>query len=158
MLEELLDAGDKALVFTQFAQMGDLLRRHLQETFAREVLFLHGGTTRKQWDSMVARFHSADGPPIFLLSLKAGGTGLNLTAATHVFHYDRWWNSAVETQATDRAFRIGQTRTLQVHPFVCAGTLEERIHEMLTRKRVAGEASQYFTKPHGGCTIPKGFT
>ncbi len=135
MLEELLDAGDKALVFTQFTEMGDIIRRHLQETFAREVLFLHGGTSRKQRDAMVRRFQSADGPPVFLLSLKAGGTGLNLTAATHVFHFDRWWNPAVETQATDRAFRIGQTRTVQVHPFVCSGTLEERIDEMLTRKR-----------------------
>ena len=140
MLEELLDAGDKALVFTQFTEMGDIIRRHLQETFAREVLFLHGGTARKQRDAMVERFQSADGPPVFLLSLKAGGTGLNLTAATHVFHFDRWWNPAVETQATDRAFRIGQTRTVQVHAFVCSGTLEEKIDEMLTRKR--GVAAQ----------------
>lgn len=135
MLEELLDAGDKALVFTQFTEMGDIIRRHLQETFAREVLFLHGGSSRKQRDTMVQRFQSTDGPPVFLLSLKAGGTGLNLTAATHVFHFDRWWNPAVETQATDRAFRIGQTRTVQVHAFVCSGTLEEKIDEMLTRKR-----------------------
>lgn len=135
MLEELLEAGDKALVFTQFTEMGDILQRHLQETFAREVLFLHGGTPRKQRDAMVQRFQSADGPPLFLLSLKAGGTGLNLTAATHVFHFDRWWNPAVEEQATDRAFRIGQTRTVQVHAFVCSGTLEEKIDEMLARKR-----------------------
>ncbi|HEY1190766.1 MAG TPA: C-terminal helicase domain-containing protein, partial [Gemmata sp.] len=140
MLEELLDTGDKALVFTQFTEMGDIIRRHLQETFAREVLFLHGGTSRKQRDAMVARFQSADGPPVFLLSLKAGGTGLNLTAATHVFHFDRWWNPAVEAQATDRAFRIGQTRTVQVHAFVCSGTLEEKIDEMLTHKR--GVAAQ----------------
>ncbi len=136
MLDELLDAGDKALVFTQFTEMGDILQRHLQDTFGREVLFLHGGTPRAKRDAMVARFQSgANGPAIFLLSLKAGGTGLNLTAATHVFHYDRWWNPAVETQATDRAFRIGQKRTVQVHPFVCAGTLEEKIAEMLARKR-----------------------
>jgi SNF2 family DNA or RNA helicase len=135
MLEELLDAGDKALVFTQFTEMGDIIRRHLQETFGREVLFLHGGTSRKQRDEMVERFQSAAGPPVFLLSLKAGGTGLNLTAATHVFHFDRWWNPAVEAQATDRAFRIGQRRTVQVHPFVCSGTLEEKIDEMLARKR-----------------------
>jgi SNF2 family DNA or RNA helicase len=135
MLEELLEAGDRALVFTQFTEMGDIIRRHLQETFAREVLFLHGGTSRKQRDALVQRFQSPDGPPVFLLSLKAGGTGLNLTAATHVFHFDRWWNPAVETQATDRAFRIGQTQMVQVHPFVCSGTLEEKIDEMLTRKR-----------------------
>ena len=140
MLDELLAAGDKALVFTQFTEMGDIIRRHLQDTFAREVLFLHGGSSRKQRDAMVERFQSADGPPVFLLSLKAGGTGLNLTAATHVFHFDRWWNPAVETQATDRAFRIGQTRTVQVHAFVCSGTLEEKIDEMLTRKR--GVAAQ----------------
>ncbi len=135
MLEELLDAGDKALVFTQFKDMGDIIRRYLQETFGREVLFLHGSTARKQRDAMVERFQFAAGPPVFLISLKAGGTGLNLTAATHVFHYDRWWNPAVEAQATDRAFRIGQKRTVQVHPFVCSGTLEERIDEMLAHKR-----------------------
>lgn len=140
MLEELLDAGDKALVFTQFTEMGDIIRRHLHETFGREVLFLHGGTSRKQRDAMVERFQSAAGPPVFLLSLKAGGTGLNLTAATHVFHFDRWWNPAVEAQATDRAFRIGQRRTVQVHPFVCSGTLEEKIDEMLTRKREVAAA------------------
>jgi SNF2 family DNA or RNA helicase len=140
LMEEVLDAGEKSLIFTQFTAMGDILLRHLQETFGREVLFLHGGTSRKLRDSMVQRFQSADGPPIFLLSLKAGGTGLNLTAATHVFHYDRWWNPAVETQATDRAFRIGQTRTVQVHPFVCSGTLEEKIDAMLTRKRQVAAA------------------
>jgi SNF2 family DNA or RNA helicase len=89
---------------------------------------------------MVERFQSAAGPPVFLLSLKAGGTGLNLTAATHVVHFDRWWNPAVETQATDRAFRIGQKRTVQVHPFVCSGTLEEKIDEMLARKREVAAA------------------
>ncbi len=139
MMTEVIESGEKALVFTQFTEMGDILQRHLRDAFAREVLFLHGGIPRKQRDAMVARFQSADGPPVFLLSLKAGGTGLNLTAATHVFHFDRWWNPAVEEQATDRAFRIGQTRTVQVHAFVCAGTLEEKIDEMLARKReVAG--------------------
>ncbi|MFB3825206.1 MAG: DEAD/DEAH box helicase [Bryobacteraceae bacterium] len=135
MVEELLAAGDRALIFSQFAEMGEILRRHLQESFGRETLFLHGGTPKKQRDRMVARFQSGDGPPLFVLSLKAGGTGLNLTAANHVFHFDRWWNPAVENQATDRAFRIGQTKNVQVHKFLCVGTLEERIDEMIERKK-----------------------
>ena len=136
MLEEVVEAGDRALVFTQFTEMGALLQRHLQETFTREVLFLHGGVARKARDRMVDRFQNApDAPPIFLLSLKAGGTGLNLTRANHVFHFDRWWNPAVENQATDRAFRIGQARNVQVHKFLCQGTLEERIDEMIERKK-----------------------
>jgi len=140
MLEEILEVGDRTLVFSQFAEMGEILRRHLQETFGCEVLFLHGGVPRRQRDSMVDRFESgAAGPPIFILSLKAGGTGLNLTRANHVFHFDRWWNPAVENQATDRAFRIGQTRNVQVHKFICAGTLEERIDEMIEGKKEVAE-------------------
>jgi SNF2 family DNA or RNA helicase len=136
MLEEALSVRDRALVFTQFAEMGHMLRAYLQSLFGVEVLFLHGGTPQRQRDRMVARFQSGgDGPPIFLLSLKAGGTGLNLTAANHVFHYDRWWNPAVEDQATDRAFRIGQTRDVQVHKYLCAGTLEERIDELIESKK-----------------------
>jgi hypothetical protein len=136
MLEEVLQVGDRALIFTQFTEMGDIIRAHLQETFGREVLFLHGGVGQKQRDRMVARFQEeADGPRLFLLSLKAGGTGLNLTAANHVFHFDRWWNPAVENQATDRAFRIGQQRNVQVHKFLCVGTLEEKIDEMIERKQ-----------------------
>ncbi|HEY3121036.1 MAG TPA: DEAD/DEAH box helicase, partial [Vicinamibacteria bacterium] len=115
MLEEVLQVDERALVFTQFAVMGGLLKRHLQETFGREVLFLHGGVPRRQRDRMIERFQQdADAPPFFVLSLKAGGTGLNLERANHVFHYDRWWNPAVEDQATDRAFRIGQKRRVQV--------------------------------------------
>jgi SNF2 family DNA or RNA helicase len=141
MLEEALSVGDRALVFTQFAEMGHMLRAHLQALFGVEVLFLHGGTPQKQRDRMVARFQDErGGPPIFILSLKAGGTGLNLTAANHVFHFDRWWNPAVENQATDRAFRIGQTRDVQVHKFLCAGTLEERIDEMIESKRALAES------------------
>jgi SNF2 family DNA or RNA helicase len=140
MLEEMLAAGERALIFTQFTEMGDLLKRHLQETFGRETLFLHGGVKQEKRDRMVTRFQEADDPPpFFLLSLKAGGTGLNLTRANHVFHYDRWWNPAVENQATDRAFRIGQTQRVQVHKFVCAGTLEERIDEMIERKKTLAE-------------------
>ncbi len=139
MLEETLEVGDRSLLFTQFTEMGEILHRHLQETFGMEVLFLHGGTPKKQRDRMVERFAQEDGPRLFLLSLKAGGTGLNLTSANHVFHFDRWWNPAVENQATDRAFRIGQTRNVQVRKFVCAGTLEEKIDEMIERKKdVAG--------------------
>jgi SNF2 family DNA or RNA helicase len=140
MLDEALSVGDRALVFTQFAEMGHMLRAYLQSLFGVEILFLHGGTSQKQRDQMVARFQSAEGgPPIFILSLKAGGTGLNLTAANHVFHFDRWWNPAVENQATDRAFRIGQTRNVEVHKFLCAGTLEERIDEMIESKKALAE-------------------
>jgi SNF2 family DNA or RNA helicase len=137
MLEEALAEGDSALVFSQFAEMGAIIQRHLQESFGREVLFLHGGTPKKHRDRMIERFQTGngDGPRVFVLSLKAGGTGLNLTAANHVFHFDRWWNPAVENQATDRAFRIGQKRNVQVHKFLCAGTLEEKIDEMIERKQ-----------------------
>ena len=140
MVEELLQVKDRALIFTQFAEMGKILQRHLQETFGREVLFLHGGTPKKQRDDLVERFQ-ADGSrlPLFILSLKAGGTGLNLTGANHVFHFDRWWNPAVENQATDRAYRIGQTRDVQVHKFLCLGTLEEKIDEMIERKKAVAE-------------------
>jgi SNF2 family DNA or RNA helicase len=140
MLEEALAEGDQALIFTQFAEMGQLLKRQLQEALGQEVLFLHGGTPLQKRDEMVARFQSRRGPALFVLSLKAGGTGLNLTAANYVFHFDRWWNPAVENQATDRAFRIGQTRNVQVHKFVCAGTLEEAIDDLIERKKALAEA------------------
>ncbi|MEO7913500.1 MAG: DEAD/DEAH box helicase, partial [Roseiflexaceae bacterium] len=140
MLEEIYATDDRALIFTQFAQMGELLRTYLRETFYDEVLFLHGSTAAKERDLMVRRFQAPNGPRVFILSLKAGGTGLNLTAANHVFHFDRWWNPAVENQATDRAFRIGQTRNVQVHKFICGGTLEERIDEMIESKRALAES------------------
>ncbi|HEV7624903.1 MAG TPA: DEAD/DEAH box helicase, partial [Streptomyces sp.] len=128
LLDELLDtilSEDSAvLVFTQYVAMARLIERHLQER-SIPVQLLHGGTPVARREEMVRRFQDGRSP-VFLLSLKAAGTGLNLTRAAHVIHYDRWWNPAVETQATDRAFRIGQTRTVQVHPFVCAGTLEEK--------------------------------
>jgi SNF2 family DNA or RNA helicase len=140
MLEEILEVGERALVFSQFAEMGRILQQHLQETFGREALFLHGGVPKGQRDRMVERFQGEEAaPPVFILSLKAGGTGLNLTRASHVFHFDRWWNPAVENQATDRAFRIGQTRNVQVHKYVCAGTLEEKIDEMIERKKGVAE-------------------
>ena len=141
MLEEVLAVGDRALIFTQFATMGEMLRVYLQETFGREVLFLHGGTPRKQRERMIQRFQGeGHGPPFFVLSLKAGGLGLNLTRANHVFHFDRWWNPAVEDQATDRAFRIGQTRDVQVHKFLCIGTLEENIDALIESKKSLAES------------------
>ncbi|MCB9843970.1 MAG: DEAD/DEAH box helicase [Phycisphaeraceae bacterium] len=139
MLDEVLSEGAKALVFTQFRQMGDLLAGMMRHAFDQDVLFLHGGTPNAQREKMIERFQSEDGPGIFVLSLKAGGVGLNLTAASHVFHFDRWWNPAVENQATDRAFRIGQTKSVQVHKFVVGGTLEERIDEMIESKIALAE-------------------
>jgi SNF2 family DNA or RNA helicase len=141
MVEELLSEGDRALIFTQFANMGDRLRSHLAATFGQDVLLLHGGVPAHKRNEMVERFQNGgdSGPKLFVLSLKAGGTGLNLTAANHVFHFDRWWNPAVENQATDRAFRIGQQRNVQVHKFVCMGTLEERIDEMIERKKAIAD-------------------
>jgi len=140
MLEEVVAEGDRALIFTQFAEWGKLLKPHLEQHLGREVLFLYGGIKQQQREEMIDRFqHDPQGPPIMILSLKAGGTGLNLTRATHVFHYDRWWNPAVENQATDRVFRIGQTRNVQVHKFVCTGTLEEKIHDMIESKKALAE-------------------
>ncbi|WP_189170642.1 DEAD/DEAH box helicase [Pilimelia anulata] len=136
---ELLAEGDKALVFTQYAAFGSLLRPYLEAHLGRPVLWLHGGLPKPQRDALVARFQADDEPMIFLLSLKAAGTGLNLTAANHVIHVDRWWNPAVEDQATDRAFRIGQRRNVQVRKFVCVGTLEERIDEMIEKKKALAQ-------------------
>ncbi|MBI3014391.1 MAG: DEAD/DEAH box helicase [Candidatus Tectomicrobia bacterium] len=138
MLEETVASGDRALVFTQFREMGDRLVAHLSGTLQREVPFLHGGVPRAARDAMVRRFQE-DGPPVFVLSLKAGGTGLNLTHATRVFHFDRWWNPAVEDQATDRAHRIGQRRLVQVYRLLTAGTVEEKIDALLTDKRALAE-------------------
>ncbi len=139
ILAEALAEGDKALCFTQFAEFGHRLRAHLQERLGAEVLFLHGGTPKRARDQMVERFQSPDGPSLFLLSLKAGGTGLNLTAASHVIHFDRWWNPAVEDQATDRAFRIGQRKNVQVRKLTCVGTLEERIDQLISEKKDLAE-------------------
>jgi superfamily II DNA or RNA helicase len=151
LLDEIVDAGDKVLCFTQFAEWGELLRVHFTRRYGSEPLWLHGGVARKARDAMVQRFGEPDGPPIFLLSLKAGGTGLNLTAASHVIHLDRWWNPAVEDQATDRAFRIGQKRTVLVHKLVSTGTIEERIDESIAQKRalaqrVVGDGEGWLTE------------
>jgi SNF2-related domain/SNF2 Helicase protein/Helicase conserved C-terminal domain len=137
--DEIVAEGDKALCFTQYAEFGRMLQPHLAARLGCPVLFLHGGTTKKQRDAMVTTFGDLDEPALFLLSLKAGGTGLNLTAASHVIHVDRWWNPAVEDQATDRAFRIGQRRNVQVRKFVCVGTLEERIDAMIEEKKALAE-------------------
>ena len=141
MLEEVLALDERALVFTQFAEMGALLQAYLRDLFGSEVLFLYGGTPARQRDRMIARFQEeTHGPAIFVLSLKAGGLGLNLTRANHVFHFDRWWNPAVENQATDRAFRIGQTRDVWVHKFISIGTLEERIDALIESKKALAES------------------
>lgn len=142
MLAEVVASGDRALIFTQYREMGDLLARHLAETLRLpQVPFLHGGVARTGRDQMVEAFQTDEAAcPLLIVSLKAGGTGLNLTRATHVLHYDRWWNPAVEDQATDRAYRIGQTRTVNVHKLVTGGTLEERIADVLERKRALADA------------------
>jgi hypothetical protein len=151
MLEELLDEGDAALVFTQFREMGHLLESLIAKRLGVGVQFLHGGTPAKERDAMIERFQDpANGIKVFILSLRAGGLGLNLTAANHVFHFDRWWNPAVESQATDRAHRVGQTRKVQVHKFVCIGTMEERIDRLLTEKlaladKIIGSGDEWLT-------------
>lgn len=152
LLDEALSAGDRVLIFTQFVEMGHLLNTYLPEALGVPVYFLHGGTPPPARDQMVRRFQEdSSAPPIFILSLKAGGLGLNLTAANHVFHFDRWWNPAVEDQATDRAFRIGQMQNVQVHKFVTVGTLEERIDEMIESKKdlvqsIIGAGEEWITE------------
>lgn len=152
MLEEVLSEGDRALIFTQFAEWGKLLQPYLEEQLGREILFLYGATRKNKREEMIDRFQNdPQGPPILILSIKAGGTGLNLTRANHVFHFDRWWNPAVENQATDRVFRIGQTRNVQVHKFVSKGTLEEKIHDLIESKKelaeqVVGAGEQWLTE------------
>lgn len=140
MLEEVFAEGEKALIFTQFVEMGTILQNFIKERFKIETLFLHGSTPQPQREEMITRFQSPGAQPaVFILSLKAGGVGLNLTAANHVFHYDRWWNPAVENQATDRSYRIGQCKNVLVHKMMCIGTLEERIDEMLEQKKALAE-------------------
>lgn len=127
--------GEKLLLFTQFREMTDPLAEYLGTIFQRPGLILHGGSPIKQRQQMVEHFQREDGPPFFVLSLKAGGTGLNLTAAAHVIHFDRWWNPAIENQATDRAFRIGQQRNVLVHKFITSGTVEQKIDQILSAKQ-----------------------
>ncbi len=139
LVEDILDSvigdNEKALLFTQFREFGEIVAPYFAERFGTEVPFLHGGVSKSKRDRMVESFQSENGPPIMMLSLKAGGTGLNLTAANHVVHLDRWWNPAVENQATDRAFRIGQRKNVQVRKLLCVGTVEERIDGMLGSKQ-----------------------
>jgi non-specific serine/threonine protein kinase len=139
-LEEALAEGDRTLCFTQYSEFGAMLQPYLAERLDSEVLFLHGGLTKRQRDAAVDRFQDPDGPSVFLLSLRAGGVGLNLTAANQVVHLDRWWNPAVEDQATDRAFRLGQLRDVQVRRLVCVGTVEERVDAMIEEKRALADA------------------
>ncbi len=132
---ELAARQEKALVFTQYREIIPALEDHLARIFGRPGLTLHGGTAVRRRQDLVARFQEPDGPPFFVISLKAGGTGLNLTEACHVIHFDRWWNPAVEDQATDRAFRIGQMRNVLVHKFVTRGTVEEKIDALIRSKQ-----------------------
>ena len=135
ILDEVIEAGDRALLFTQFAEWGHLLQSWMQQRWKADVPFLHGGTRKSERQAMVDRFQEDPrGPQLFLLSLKAGGVGLNLTRASHVFHVDRWWNPAVENQATDRAYRIGQTNRVMVHKFITSGSVEEKIDRMIREK------------------------
>ncbi|PBC79020.1 SNF2 family DNA or RNA helicase [Streptomyces sp. TLI_235] len=151
ILAAALAAGDRTLVFSQYTEFTARLRPHLAERLGTEVLHLHGGVPPTERDRLVRRFQQPDGPGVFLLSLRAGGTGLTLTAANQVVHLDRWWNPAVEDQATDRAHRIGQRRTVQVRRLVCTGTVEERIADLVEAKRtlagtVVGEGEQWLTE------------
>ncbi len=140
MVDEIAAEGERCLIFTQFIGAGELIKAKLEKRLGMPVPYLHGGVAKADRDAMIAAFQDPGQPACaFVLSLKAGGTGLNLTAANHVFHFDRWWNPAVENQATDRAFRIGQTKNVQVHKFVTIGTLEERIDDMITRKHALSE-------------------
>ena len=140
MVKEVRDEGERCLIFTQYVGMGQMLQAVLSQELQEPVLYLNGSTSKTARDRMIEQFQAPREAGIaetgvFILSLKAGGVGLNLTAANHVFHYDRWWNPAVENQATDRAYRMGQTRDVQVHKFISLGTLEERIDEMLENKQ-----------------------
>jgi len=140
MCATIRDKHEKLVVFTQFKEMCEPLQRYLSEVFGAEGLALHGSVPVKQRGKLVERFNNNKLVPFMVLSLKAGGTGLNLTAANHVIHFDRWWNPAVENQATDRVFRIGQKRDVVVHKFVTAGTIEEKIDALLAGKKELADA------------------
>ena len=136
MLEEVIASGESALVFTQFTEAGEALERFLRQTLRCNTFYLHGGTSAARRERMIAAFQDPDTEPsVFVLSLRAGGVGITLTKANHVFHFDRWWNPAVENQATDRAFRIGQRKNVFVHKFVAVGTVEEQIDRMIEEKK-----------------------
>ncbi|MDR2999678.1 MAG: DEAD/DEAH box helicase [Fibromonadaceae bacterium] len=135
LLDGIIESNEKVLIFTQFKEMGTLLEHFIAERFGEKPLFYHGGCSIKQREEMIQRFQQNRADKFFILSLKAAGTGLNLTAASHVIHYDLWWNPAVESQATDRAYRIGQKKNVMVHRMICKNTFEERIDEMIQRKK-----------------------
>jgi len=139
LLDSITESGEKVLIFTQFTEMGELLKRFITERFGEQPMFYHGGCSIKQRQEMIQRFERNRADKIFLLSLKAAGTGLNLTAASQVIHYDLWWNPAVENQATDRAYRIGQNKNVMVHRMICKNTFEERIDEMIQKKKLLAE-------------------
>ena len=140
MIEEVIAEGESLLVFTQFTDIGEALEHHFKRHYHYRTYYLHGGISRTRRERMIAEFQDTDSnPSIFVLSLKAGGVGITLTRANHVFHFDRWWNPAVENQATDRVFRIGQTKKVFVHKMVALGTLEERIDQMLEDKKRLSE-------------------
>ncbi|MEY4902257.1 MAG: hypothetical protein RLZZ292_72, partial [Bacteroidota bacterium] len=141
LLDTILETDEKVLIFTQYAQMGELLATMIKTTFGINAPFLHGGLSRDKRDEMVENFQTKPNTRILILSLKAGGTGLNLTAANHVVHYDLWWNPAVEAQATDRAYRIGQQRNVNVHRFISQGTMEEKIDKLIQSKRDLADMS-----------------
>jgi SNF2 family DNA or RNA helicase len=150
MLEEALSENDSALVFTQYRDMGEMLKKHFQKKLLQPTLFFHGGLSKLGRDDMLGRFQSGQ-ERLMVLTLKAGGLGINLTRANHVFHFDRWWNPAVENQATDRAHRIGQTKKVQVHKLLCLGTLEEKIDAMIESKKsltenVLGSGESWLTE------------
>ena len=139
VLRPILENGEKTLIFTQYKEMGELLVQFLEQEFGAAPLFLHGSQSRQQRDELVHAFQNFRHHRIFILSLKAGGTGLNLTAAQNVVHYDLWWNPAVEAQATDRAYRIGQNKNVMVYRLLSKGTLEEKIDDMIRAKRELAE-------------------
>lgn len=141
LLESIQEANEKTLIFTQYTEMGNLLVEFIKEHFGQEPLFLHGELSRKKRDELVERFQKNRADSIFILSLKAGGTGLNLTQGNHVIHYDLWWNPAVENQATDRAFRIGQSKNVMVYRLINQGTMEEKIDDMIRSKRHLADMS-----------------
>ena len=134
-IEGIVAGNEKVLVFTQFREMGDILVRMIEEHIGMRPLFYHGGCSINERKEMVDRFQNNHTDKIFILSLKAAGTGLNLTAASHVIHYDLWWNPAVESQATDRAYRIGQHKNVMVHRFITKNSFEERINDMIQQKK-----------------------
>jgi non-specific serine/threonine protein kinase len=140
LCEEFAERQERALIFTQFREITEPLAEFLATIFGRGGLVLHGDTPVRQRQRLVEEFQREEGPPFFVLSLKAGGVGLNLTGASQVIHFDRWWNPAVEKQATDRAFRIGQKRNVLVHKFVCRGTVEEKVDAMLAEKAHLAES------------------